>query len=170
MSGQTENGIGRFGQHLFCHGGYAVHLVILCHVGLGTSRQALLLMFPYRRVTHQARQKNNLVDRHASIRLLSHTRAGMCTLPSNNHLAVRINAALAMVTFDPSRTRFICVLSSPVGCSIPRTGVLPSGSWATPSHTVPGSTAAEAALTAASTPIDAWQRCGIKLRVFSAPP
>ena len=60
-------------------------------------------------------------------------------------------------------------LNSPLGCStdtmadpIPSTSAI---SWAT----VPLMTQAVAAVTAASTPIDSWQTCGIK-RVLIVPP
>ncbi|MNG05772.1 hypothetical protein D3C84_889820 [compost metagenome] len=91
---------------------------------------------------------------------------GTQTTPSNNNRAVRINPHPANC---PSFGRNSTV-NSPVGCSIDNRRTSPSPALANPVATVPSIKQAAATLTAPNTPMLVWQRCGMKLRVLSAPP
>src|SRR5690606_24128421 len=89
------------------------------------------------------------------------------TTPSIRLRAVRSRAALT--TSPPSSTSRTQVIS-PVGCSTDKVLRLPSGIAATSAAGDPSSRHAVATLTAPSTPIVAWARCGMKLRTVTAPP
>src|SRR5690606_30417017 len=89
------------------------------------------------------------------------------TVPSISLRAVRRSAELITSPASSTSSR---QLISPVGCSTLSVLRLPSGIVATSFAGEPSSRLAVATLTAASTPMVAWARWGMKLRVQIAPP
>ena len=87
-------------------------------------------------------------------------------VPSNSLRAVRRIAV--RVTISPSIVAITVI--SPVGCSIDSVFSSPSGSRRARAAGASGSRQAVATLTAPRTPMEAWQRCGMKVRVEIAPP
>src|SRR5690606_18664094 len=143
-------------------------------------------VFPLRRVREEMRRAENMAMRidRAGRRLkgrlrrvgvkgqvigIHHAVSVSCakTTPSNNLRAVRRMEELAT-----SPASFISRMTdvSPLGCSLESVFLRPSGMTASVAAGDPLSAAAVATVTAPRTPIEAWQRCGIKVRVESAPP
>ena len=90
--------------------------------------------------------------------------------PRTSLRAVRRTAAFETRSTPSSTDTFIITLVSPEGCSTDTSFSAPSGTRARARAVEPGSTHAVATLTAPSTPMEAWQRWGMKVRVAMAPP
>ena len=90
---------------------------------------------------------------------------GANTIPSNSFRAVSTTAAVALGPLPETR-----IVAAPVGCSMSRTFGSPEGIFAIAAAGDPSIMQADATLTAPSTPIEAWQRCGMNVRVEMAPP
>ena len=100
----------------------------------------------------------------------SQTEAGTSTSPRISARAVRRMPERPTVKLSPAPDTSSVTVNSPLGCSTDITRGESCGILAMPSATEPGMTQAVATLTAPSTPIALWQRCGMKLRVHTWPP